>query len=919
MTLNSVLVGNYRAQEAQSRMPKRLTELVKNYPFAKSRREDDDIFLPRTRFSTRSASALLVRITTNKSSASSRPHPLRIVEDAFIADAESNLIGEYVALWQNIRKVASKTISSGDESKEKSEAGKSELSLNLSNILADETIRLLSLVPAPDGPSGPTPSLFTPLPGGHPRRPLSTGDTSPTLLTANGGVHGSPKGSSSNDKPTGSLSALNREPDVATDWQAFSNSGFRSPSGLSLAASLWDNDTEVSQPAPKKAAGAGKRNMSKSGSPRRASADSPLPPLPSASSTQPGRLTYGVPQIVKLDEAFIDFWADTLLDTVAQSWPTFVVCQLKTTPTVGLAENDKPVEWLVIERVLVEPTRSIPPPMKTSATSARAASPTPVSPTKSESSKGKWTATTFAATRKRWSIFPPKHQSVPAVKGGKDLAMRKASKSAKVGEMGEILREEDEGQPNGVTVNGKSGGSGETKGVNGVNHSKDSKNVPEKAAALPPLPMLHADGDLTPEGLTTTNTKEAEVTTDTAADLTSSKDLAPVVKETLEAKQTAEVATQPAQPPAAVTFEPQSVTKAPPMEEPAAVPVSPQQELAVAAGAAPASAEVEELKTSPKTDEPVSQPPTSTVPDSQSLEVPEANSPETTEEPQVSVTSAVKQAESTQAPSDISHEASAAGKQPSLPEDHPMSTTAAPAPIKVVSAEATTTPREDEGSAQPEATAKQPPSGVPSIPDTQLPSSSNAPTAGFIAPESRQDNGRGVPASIAESLAGEPVAEQIEAVRAPTQEQMPEATNVASAVTEDIAASTSDPAAEVEQHAMEEHAEKQSVEPTASTDVHAEPDVPEAKPAAPSPDIEAQEVNNEAPAVAHQATSSEVQAQAEPELTEPDVPEDHDAEPATADKDEVELEAPGEATTHNTLPAVGDESMWFVDISFCKP
>ncbi|KIJ54094.1 hypothetical protein M422DRAFT_108303, partial [Sphaerobolus stellatus SS14] len=59
--------------------------------------------------------------------------------------------------------------------------------------------------------------------------------------------------------------------------------------------------------------------------------------------------------LIKLDEAFIDFWADTLLDSITAAWPTFVICQLKASESYVVPGNDRPIEWLVIERILAKP------------------------------------------------------------------------------------------------------------------------------------------------------------------------------------------------------------------------------------------------------------------------------------------------------------------------------------------------------------------------------------------------------------------------------------------------------------------------------------------------------------------------------------------------------------------------------------
>ena len=469
-------------------MPKRLTEIVKNYPFVKSRRDEDGIYLPRSGFSTRHTNALFVRVTVDKSRFSSGSHPLRIVEDAFKAKAKNESINEYGMLWEDIRKISSTSTPTADQSSQ-AEVDETATPLNLSAILADESIRLFSLVPMPDDAAAPTLSLFTPLPIGRARRSLSVGDSPPPTTTANGRTS-----SAISDKAPKSPPRPSQEPETTPDWQLFSSSGFESPSGLSLAASLWDNDIEVSQPLPKRGLGVGKRNLSvRSASSQHGSPELPAP-APSAAIPQPGTLTYDAPRLVKLDEAFIDFWADSLLDSIARTWPTFVVCQLKCTPTLRIAEDKKPLEWLVIERVATEPARPPSLAVKTSAASARAASPVQSSPTKSESGKSlKW-----GARRKRWSFFPPKHASAPAAQAGRDRAVRNAAKDVKVGELGEILREEDEGTPNGVNLNGPKVPD---------KHAEDSRDE------VPPVPRLamHVNGVLKPEESVATKSENVGV------------------------------------------------------------------------------------------------------------------------------------------------------------------------------------------------------------------------------------------------------------------------------------------------------------------------------------------------------------------------------------------------------------------------
>jgi hypothetical protein len=52
--------------------------------------------------------------------------------------------------------------------------------------------------------------------------------------------------------------------------------------------------------------------------------------------------------VVQLDEAFIDFWGDALLDPISSTWPNFVICNLKNSISRAEIANEL-VEWLVIE------------------------------------------------------------------------------------------------------------------------------------------------------------------------------------------------------------------------------------------------------------------------------------------------------------------------------------------------------------------------------------------------------------------------------------------------------------------------------------------------------------------------------------------------------------------------------------------
>jgi len=70
------------------------------------------------------------------------------------------------------------------------------------------------------------------------------------------------------------------------------------------------------------------------------------------------------PTRIELDEAFVDTWADTILDermaSIPQAWPNFALFQLKTPRTAGVLNGGEPIEWLVVEQHVC--TTAPPPP-----------------------------------------------------------------------------------------------------------------------------------------------------------------------------------------------------------------------------------------------------------------------------------------------------------------------------------------------------------------------------------------------------------------------------------------------------------------------------------------------------------------------------------------------------------------------------
>ena len=405
-------------------MPVRLLELVNKYPYHKglSSPTTDLSILPHPPFTTRLHDALFVRIEIElpygKRKPSSKLLPLLLLADAF----STKLEGEYADLWAKIA-IASKN---GDSS-------------SLCNIFTDDTIRFLSLVS--DEPIGhevksPTFSLASPV---SPHKPsVDDADTSAAMVVG----------------PTTELAPLSPLSNgIGNDWAQFSASGFLevSPNIIPLASTLLDTDIEKTiplEPATPLSRKSSKRSKATSPSPRRKSLDFSRPGTetpevkpevtPESIEEQKNIIRASQPQIIKLDEAFIDFWSDSLLDPITANWPTFIICKFKSSLepelTFGVAEEaqkQRTLQWLVLEQVY---TTRVPPVASIPILRPRASSPSSPS----------------ASLRNRFSFWSVSRTA--STSSGTSQRGKKKDQELRVGEMGELLEEEPRNETKELTA-----------------------------------------------------------------------------------------------------------------------------------------------------------------------------------------------------------------------------------------------------------------------------------------------------------------------------------------------------------------------------------------------------------------------------------------------------------------------------------
>ncbi|GBE87016.1 predicted protein [Sparassis crispa] len=484
--LEHLFLAQIRDEMVHKKMPLRLSELVQSYPYNKGgTTAEEDGLLPRPRLSSRRYDALFVRVETqlpDHKTAKPKQHPLRLIADAIKAEANTTA-GTYDALWEIIKKAASV-----DETEGSSPLLEEDRYPTLSRIFSDETIRLLSLIPIGNSDASSPTIQVSGTPISRVGRPVRRRSTS---------LGSAPNGNSTNGKASDNVThekaaSHPQVPESPKDWMDFSTSGFgESALGRDFAKTLLDNDVEVTNP-PEVSRKSSKRRKASPDRSRRSSADNPAASTVNhhpVFSTKTVKAKATIVNMVKLDEAFVDFWSDALLDPIVANWPSFVVCQLK--PLPSLEAGGRPVEWLVLEQAFTRP----PPPQEPQPTSpVRTSSPRPSVRSNISSSRR---SSTFSAARKRFTFFSSNTiSSVPEVKTAVGRKM-----PSRVNELGEILAEEEEKH----TVS-PIGSSGQSKGpgLTGVAVVTAAARVAAtKTDELPPVPVVEMEQAVAPrEGVT---------------------------------------------------------------------------------------------------------------------------------------------------------------------------------------------------------------------------------------------------------------------------------------------------------------------------------------------------------------------------------------------------------------------------------
>ncbi|KZO97491.1 hypothetical protein CALVIDRAFT_597418 [Calocera viscosa TUFC12733] len=401
-----------RDMERQHKLPTRLAELIAHYPFTTSH-PSDDFLLPRPELTTHQFKALFIRIKKtlpNGRSEESKLHPLQLLGEALVAEYDDGVLQEAAKLkdlWGTLKSTVMPSELSEDES---------ETPLRLSQIVAEESLRVLSLL-ASETAEPLVPALSSAPPrrsqsGRSKRRSFSMDHgrlkppySSLTVLYEDGTPNN--RGRSQEDLPVSTNGSK-------VDWDMFSSSGF---GVLGPAASLAESLSGRSANGAHNTSNANDSRTEKRRSMR---------PLPTKDMT-PSYVTSL--STVPLDEAFIDVWSDSLLDPLVRGhWSEFLLCQLSDRAKVAC--TDIGAEWLIIEREV-----SVPPVApKTQAIQRSPSNVSAATTTRFTRSFGR--ATAELASRKRFSLFST--SSGRSVRGRKESSATVASKGTNIGELGEL-------------------------------------------------------------------------------------------------------------------------------------------------------------------------------------------------------------------------------------------------------------------------------------------------------------------------------------------------------------------------------------------------------------------------------------------------------------------------------------------------
>lgn len=328
-------------------MPKRLTQLVKAYPYPKQASPTDQYYLPRPKFSTEQRTVLFIRASVPPNAATFYVgRPLQLLRDAIIApvnDIPEN--ADYRTIWETLKKQANTGVSAPSSPTDTAQVP----IISITGLLSEGAIHAFT---ASSGESTIT-------------SPAKTSEPSWTAF------------SSPVRKESGAESTNTTAPVSPMEWDEFTGIGFSG--GLNDANTL--SFSEFAPPSSKQGSatfGASTKSSRQGSRMTRNQRSSefrrPRSPTTNGNATPikekeafPSKdasaiLSDSAEPPIEIDETFIDNWADILIDKqVSRAWPTFAIYELRNPLVVpvatGAGNGTEPnrIRWLAIEAYVTSP------------------------------------------------------------------------------------------------------------------------------------------------------------------------------------------------------------------------------------------------------------------------------------------------------------------------------------------------------------------------------------------------------------------------------------------------------------------------------------------------------------------------------------------------------------------------------------
>lgn len=351
-------------------MPKRLTQLVKAYPYPKQANPTTDAhYLPRPKFSTQQRTVLFIRAAVSSNSIDFyHGRPIQLLKDAIVAPPDdASVNADYRAIWENLKRQATADNNGPSEPSSPVDLTQGAPIVSIASLLSESGVHTLASASGESSKASPV---------------KATGDLEASWERSFSTF------TKKKSSVAGGTSANTTAPQSPMEWDDFSGTGFVGVLGDSTALSFSDFAPSPSKqgsatvgsgtksPKASRMSSRQRRSMEFGQRPRTtgaANGHGTGTPKTEDAKTLPTRDTSAIisdcaEPPLEIDETLIDGWAEILTDkaVASRTWPTFALYELRNPLTVPVAtpslNGDGPAEpshikWLAIETYVPPSTK----------------------------------------------------------------------------------------------------------------------------------------------------------------------------------------------------------------------------------------------------------------------------------------------------------------------------------------------------------------------------------------------------------------------------------------------------------------------------------------------------------------------------------------------------------------------------------